>query len=173
MESSEIDQRMDMKFCFKLGKTATETHEMLVRVYGDAAMYRRTVYKWFERFRGGAELTADVQRSGRPPISETDENVSKINEMIRENRTLTIREIFNASNISFGLVQLVLTKNLNMRDEWVRHLFHAFCHKNRNKSACRYRWSCVIVQIQIHFFLQSLITGDESWVYGYDPEKKM
>jgi hypothetical protein len=22
-------------------------------------------------------------------------------------------------------------------------------------------------------FLRSLITGDESWVYGYDPEKKM
>jgi hypothetical protein len=37
MESSEIEQRNNMKCCFKLGKTATETGEMLARVYGDAA----------------------------------------------------------------------------------------------------------------------------------------
>jgi hypothetical protein len=38
MEKSEIEQRTNMKFCFKLGKTATETNEMLVKVYGDAAV---------------------------------------------------------------------------------------------------------------------------------------
>jgi hypothetical protein len=52
-----------MKFCFKLGKRATETHEMLFRVYGDAAVSRKTVYKWFERFRGAAESTEDEQCS--------------------------------------------------------------------------------------------------------------
>jgi hypothetical protein len=61
MEISEIEQRMNMKFYFKLGKTAIETHEMLVRVYGDAAVSRKAVYKWFERFRGGAESTEDEQ----------------------------------------------------------------------------------------------------------------
>jgi hypothetical protein len=30
-----------MKFCFKLGKSATETHKMLVKVYGDAATLAR------------------------------------------------------------------------------------------------------------------------------------
>jgi hypothetical protein len=57
MENSEIGQRTNMKFCFKLGKTAKETHEMLVRVYGDAAVSRKSVYKWFERFRGGGDST--------------------------------------------------------------------------------------------------------------------
>jgi hypothetical protein len=57
MESSEIEQRTNMKFYFKLGKTAKESHEMLVRFYGDAAASRKTVHKWFERFRGGAEST--------------------------------------------------------------------------------------------------------------------
>jgi hypothetical protein len=38
MQSSEIEQRTNTKCCLKLGKTATETHEMLVEVYGDAAM---------------------------------------------------------------------------------------------------------------------------------------
>jgi hypothetical protein len=51
-----------VKFCFKLGKKATETHEMLVRVNGDAALNRKTVHKWFERIHGGAESTEDEQR---------------------------------------------------------------------------------------------------------------
>lgn len=39
----------------KLGKMATETHEMFIRLYGDAAVSQKMVHKWFERFRGGAE----------------------------------------------------------------------------------------------------------------------
>jgi histone-lysine N-methyltransferase SETMAR len=62
-----------------------------------------------------AESTEDQQLSGRLSTLTTDENVSKINQMIRENRRLTIREISNALNISFCSVQLVLTKHLNIR----------------------------------------------------------
>jgi hypothetical protein len=44
------EQRINTKFCFKLQKSAKETHEMLKLVYGDAAVTMKTVYKWFERF---------------------------------------------------------------------------------------------------------------------------
>jgi hypothetical protein len=52
---------------------------------------------WFGRFSGGAESTDVEQCSGRPSAStdETDENVSKINEMIRAYRRLMIWEIPN------------------------------------------------------------------------------
>jgi hypothetical protein len=103
-----------MKFCFKLGKTAIEMHEMLVRVYSDAAECRKTVYKWFERYLGGAESTDDEQRSGLASTSTTEENLEN-NEMVRADKTLMIREISNALNMSFGAVQLLLTNNLNMR----------------------------------------------------------
>jgi histone-lysine N-methyltransferase SETMAR len=68
-----------------------------------------------EGFRGGAESTENEQRSDRPSTWTTDENVSKINEMIPPNRILKIREISNALNTSFGSVQLVLTKILIMK----------------------------------------------------------
>jgi hypothetical protein len=68
--------------------------------------------------------------------------------MTQTNRRLTIREISNALNISFGSVQLVLTKYLNMRGVSAKFV-PPFCHKNRKNSACRYRWRCVIVRIQI------------------------
>jgi hypothetical protein len=41
MESSVREQRVNMKVYFKLGKSATETHDMLVEVYGDGAVTRK------------------------------------------------------------------------------------------------------------------------------------
>jgi transposase len=83
MERNDREQQVNMKFCFKLGTSATETYEMLVEVYGDAAVTRKTVYKWSERFRGGSESIDDEERPGHPSTSCTDENILKVNEMIR------------------------------------------------------------------------------------------
>jgi len=65
------EQSINMKFCFKLQKSAKETHEMLKWVYGDAALTMKTVYKWFERFRNGCESVEDEERLGRPSISKS------------------------------------------------------------------------------------------------------
>ena len=42
------EQRINMRFCFKLQKSAKGTHEMLKLVYGDAVVTIKTIYKWFE-----------------------------------------------------------------------------------------------------------------------------
>ena len=75
----------------------------------------KVVYKWVERFRNGCESVEDEERSGRPSTSETQENVERVSEMIRSNRRLTIREISEDMNISYGSVQNILTTDLNMR----------------------------------------------------------
>ena len=75
-------QRINMKFCFKLQKSAKETHKMLKLVYGDAAVTMKMVYKWFERFRNGCESVEDKERSGRPSTSKTQEKVERVSEMI-------------------------------------------------------------------------------------------
>ena len=55
-----------MKICFKLGKTATEPHRILVMVYADEAVTKKTVFKWFQRFREGNQSLEDDERSGHP-----------------------------------------------------------------------------------------------------------
>ena len=42
------EQCINMKFCFKLQKSANETHKMLKLVYGDDAVNMKMVYKWFD-----------------------------------------------------------------------------------------------------------------------------
>ena len=78
-------------------------------------MTMKSVYKRFERFRNGYESVEDEEKSGRPSISKTQEKVERVSEMIRSNRRLTITEISEDLNISYGSVQNILTTDLNMR----------------------------------------------------------
>jgi len=99
------EQRINVKFCFKLQKNAKETYKMLKLLYGDAVVTMKTLYRWFERFRNGCESVEDEERSGHPSTSKTQENIERVSEMIRSNRQLTIREISEDLNISYGSVQ--------------------------------------------------------------------
>jgi len=60
------EQRACIKFCFKLGKTATECYEMLKTAFGEQAVGRSQTFQWFYRFMAGRNSTDDDERSGRP-----------------------------------------------------------------------------------------------------------
>jgi hypothetical protein len=68
------EQRICVKFCFKLEKTATETCEMLKTASGDNAMGRTQTFEWFARFKRGKTSVESSERSGRPSTGHTDEN---------------------------------------------------------------------------------------------------
>ncbi len=108
---AKVEQRENMKFCFKLGKTATETYEMLQKAYGKTVVTNKPVFKWFGRFRSENESQEDNERSGRPSIDHNDENIVEIKTGIRANQRLTIREMAEDTNLSFGSV---LTDDLKM-----------------------------------------------------------
>jgi len=64
---------------------------MLVQVYRDNAMKKTAVYKWVKRFSEGRESVTDEERSQRPATSRTEENIVKVQQIVRENRRLTVR----------------------------------------------------------------------------------
>lgn len=168
----DFEQRVNIKFCFKLQKSAKEAHEMLKSVYGDNVVTLKTVYKWYERFKSGNESVEDEKRSGRPSTSKTDENVQKVAKMVRSNRRLTIRELTEELNISYGSVQSILTDDLQMRRvsaKFVPRLLTAEQKENR-VSVCTELKDRLDADPD---FMAKIITGDESWVYGYDPETKI
>jgi hypothetical protein len=47
------EQRLCVKFCFKLGKTFLETFESLKQAYGEECMSCTQCYKWFKSFKEG------------------------------------------------------------------------------------------------------------------------
>jgi len=63
-ESTE--QRICIKFCFKIGRPATETYQLLQQAYGEDSMGRTQVFDWFCRFKEGRTAVESDPRSGRP-----------------------------------------------------------------------------------------------------------
>jgi hypothetical protein len=47
------EQRILIKFCFKLNKTAAETHQMLNEAFGEQTLNQATTFEWFKRFKDG------------------------------------------------------------------------------------------------------------------------
>ncbi|GFV29789.1 uncharacterized protein TNCV_1926141 [Trichonephila clavipes] len=116
------DQRICIKFCCKVGKTGTETYEMMKTAFVEEAMSRARVFEWLRRFKEGS----------------CDE---------------ILRKDMNMRRVSAKFVPRLLTEDQQFqRLATSPDLFQS----ERDDPE----------------FMKFIITGDESWVYGYDPETK-
>jgi transposase len=109
------EQRVCVKSCVKLGKTFTETLEMLKQAFGNESMGRTQTYYWYKRFKDGQISIEDDPRSGRPSTSTDDQHVTQVHSVIRSNRRLTVRELAEVCDISLGSCHNILTEKLANR----------------------------------------------------------
>lgn len=133
------EQRAAVKFCFLLGKSGTETLEMLKTAYKDDAMGKTQVFEWFSRFKNGDMSIDDKPRSGRPSTARTHENVEKIRAIINEDRRRTIDEIVELSGVTWSSVQRILTEDLGMKRvaaKFVPRLLTAEQKQGRVEACC-------------------------------------
>jgi hypothetical protein len=74
----KIKQRVGIKFCVKVGKSATETLEMICEAFGEHSLSQTTVFEWHSRFEAGRVSAEDDECSGQPSTGKMTENVEKI-----------------------------------------------------------------------------------------------
>jgi len=110
-------------------------------------------------------------RSGRPSTSTDDVHIDAVRDLIRQNRLLTIREIAKDVGISFGSCQAILTEKFNMHRVAAKFVPRVL---TKDQKAHRVNISQELLnRISIdENFLKTIVTGDETWVYGYDVETK-
>ena len=70
---------MDLTECFKL----------LLEVYGEDVMSRTQIFEWHTRFVKGREEMEDDPKTGRPSTTRTDENITRVNQLVQNERRLT------------------------------------------------------------------------------------
>ena len=99
MEKLNFEQRCAIKFCVKLNENATETCEKLRRAYGEHALSRTWVFRWHKTFLDDRECVEDEPYCGRPCTSKTDENMTKVRDLVRSDRRLTVRMISSVFNL--------------------------------------------------------------------------
>ena len=61
----ELEQRTNIKFLVKLGRSGNEIRDVRASLR-DNAMKKTAVYKWVKHFSEGRESVTDEERSGRP-----------------------------------------------------------------------------------------------------------
>ena len=57
-----LEERYAIKFCFKLGKNATETYGILQTAFRPSCLNRASVYEWHKRFKEGRESVRDDEK---------------------------------------------------------------------------------------------------------------
>ena len=72
-----LEEQYTIKFCFKLGKNATEMYRMLQTAFGASCMNRASVFEWHKRFKEGRESVRDDERCGKSKEVNIPELIGK------------------------------------------------------------------------------------------------
>ena len=72
-----LEERYAIKFCFKLGKNATETYGRLQTAFWPSCMNRASVFEWHKKFKEGRESMRDDKRWGRSKEVNTRELIGQ------------------------------------------------------------------------------------------------
>jgi hypothetical protein len=101
----------------------------------------------------------------------TTENVAKVREAILEDRTGTIHDVRDIVIVAHGTCQKILLQDLNMPR--IAMKFVPRLPSNDQKEHCVAVCSELKEQTENDpNFISTIITDDESWVYGFNPETK-
>ena len=72
-----LEERYAIKFCFKLGKKASETYGMLQTAFRPSGMNRASVFEWHKRFKEGRESVRDDEKCERSKDANTPELIGQ------------------------------------------------------------------------------------------------
>jgi transposase len=108
------EQRLALEFCFKAGKSAMETLQMVKAAYGDQTLCRSKVFRWYGRFHDGREDIEDDPKSGRPTECSNDNNV-EISQLLLQSRHLSRRMLADEVNIGKDTVRKIVVEDLRKR----------------------------------------------------------
>ena len=87
------EQRYAIKFCAKLGKSGSETSQLLRTAYGDAVLSSAPVFRWHKAFKDERESVEGEQRAGRPSTARTENNVARGKVVLDRDQRLNVRLI--------------------------------------------------------------------------------
>jgi len=79
-----LEQRVCIKFCADLGKSATETLTMIQQAFGDQGLNCAWVFQWHARFKTGRTSLDDDEHTGRLTSCTTPETVTRIQELVHQ-----------------------------------------------------------------------------------------
>ncbi|GBM92856.1 hypothetical protein AVEN_246783-1 [Araneus ventricosus] len=82
------------------GEHASQIYRRMKEVYGEQCLARCTIFQWCQRCEAGRVSIKDLPRSGQAHVVTNSVTISAVEELIRQNRRITTREIAVELSIS-------------------------------------------------------------------------
>ena len=139
--------------------------------YGNEALNRSNVFRWYSRFRDGRELVEDDERGGRPISTRSDVNNVAVADLVKNDRRIASRMIAKSSNIPKTLVLRILKVDLGKKKLCARFVPYSLTPEQGEDrvTSCQ---DIITMADAGKLFFNKIIMEDETSCSAYNPEKK-
>ncbi|EGI65640.1 FLJ37770-like protein, partial [Acromyrmex echinatior] len=166
-----MEQRAVIKFNAKLGKSASETFRSMQEVYGNQCLCRTAIFEWHKHFLRGRETLEDDKKSGRPILVRTPEMIEKVRDFVANDRNASLKMMEEALNISRETIRIILHEDLGKTKVCAKFVPHTLRSDQKSTRINYFRDIVAAAENNLNF-LKSIVTGNETWCFQYDPETK-
>jgi len=104
---------------------------------------------------------------GRPSTSTNDDHIERVLAMIHGNHRLTVQDVADEVGMSTGSCHQIFTEKLKMRRVSAKSV-PCLLTDDQKENWVEIRNCLPMQMVTNENFLKNIITGDETWVYGYD-----
>ncbi|GBO38172.1 hypothetical protein AVEN_96450-1 [Araneus ventricosus] len=126
MDSSRSAQIAVIQFLRAEGEHASQIYRRLKDVYGEQYLGQCSIFRWCQRYEEGRVNIKDLPHTRQANVDTNSATISAVDELIRQNRRITTREIAVELSISKRTVHHIIHKKLRCDKvcaQWVpKHL---------------------------------------------------
>ncbi|UYV63137.1 hypothetical protein LAZ67_2003269 [Cordylochernes scorpioides] len=165
------DSRSVIRFLAAKKNSAKDIHTELCQVYGEGCMSSGMVRRWVREFKNSRTDVHDEPRAGRP--SDSYEIIAKVEAAMLEDRRVTVRKLCDlVPDISKTTIDKILREHLGYSKVCAILVPKMLTedHKRQRVEAAQKFLDCH--ETDGEELLDSIVTGDETWVHYTTPETK-
>ncbi|UYV66242.1 hypothetical protein LAZ67_4000956 [Cordylochernes scorpioides] len=117
-----------IRFLNAEGIQTSQICQRMKNIYGESCLsQKKNIYKWVNEFKNGRITCTDIERPGRPSVTTTPSTINEVENLILEDRKISIFTIADNLNISYGTVHTIIKEQLQFRKiccRWIPHFLN-------------------------------------------------
>ena len=134
-------------------------------------MNQASVFEWDRRFKEGRESVRDDERCGRSKEVNTPESIGQIKNFMDKDRRVSKETMSAQFDVSVGTVPTIIREELRMQKICTKFIPRVLREDQKERHCHDSREMVELINSDLAV-LDALVTGNESWIYCYDPETK-
>ncbi|UYV71585.1 hypothetical protein LAZ67_8003773 [Cordylochernes scorpioides] len=109
-DCTTLEQRAVIRFLNAEGIQTSQICQRMKNIYGESCMSQKNIYKWVNEFKNERITCTDIERPGRPSVTATPSTINAVENLILEDRKISIFTIGNAAYINHVKLYLQIIK---------------------------------------------------------------